>query len=230
VTVRPPARKSTRQKKAQDYAGIHAGDGGAAGSRWAALLRDKALAPDTFQRMDGSALTREWLDGTPDALREPVVIEHPDGLGMDMPGPEFTVQDVADAVGADMPVEVIGASVPRPSHRRTLTAGADVATQSNCPGWTVGRWAEYFATPASARDKVRNVISLEISATPLAERIRPPRFVRELDWVESFWPPAKRGRGHQYPKVQLYCLMGVADAWTVSMGRCVRCGRPLTRR
>ena len=44
----------------------------------------------------------------------------------------------------------------------------------------------------------------------------PPRIVRELDWVEKFWPNTKKGRGHNYPKVQLYCLMGVGGAWTVS--------------
>jgi F-box/leucine-rich repeat protein 10/11 len=68
--------------------------------------------------------------------------------------------------------------------------------------------------PAS-REKVLNVISLEISDTPLAQIISPPRVVRELDWVENFWPSAKRGKGQSYPKVQLYCLMGVASAWTV---------------
>jgi hypothetical protein len=98
---------------------------------------------------------------------------------------------------------------------RPLRPPTDVATQANCPGWTVGRWAEYFGTPAPARDKVRNVISLEVSGTALADRVVPPRLVRELDWVERAWPAAKRGRGHAYPKVQLYCLMGVADAWTV---------------
>jgi hypothetical protein len=66
------------------------------------------------------------------------------------------------------------------------------------------------------------VISLEVSGTALADRVVPPRLVRELDWVERAWPAAKRGRGHAYPKVQLYCLMGVADAWTVRA--CVRGG------
>lgn len=91
----------------------------------------------------------------------------------------------------------------------------DVASQSNLPGWTLRKWADYFNTPAAKRDKIRNVISLEISGTELADQILPPRLVREIDWVEKFWPPTKKGRGHAYPKVQLYCLMGVAEAWTV---------------
>ena len=89
----------------------------------------------------------------------------------------------------------------------------------------MAKWAEYFNKPASERDKIRNVISLEISQTKLGERIVPPRLVRELDWVENFWPATRKGKGHSYPKVQLYCLMGVANAWTVSeYGQCHRNG------
>ena len=93
---------------------------------------------------------------------------------------------------------------------------ADVATQSNLPGWTLGKWAEYYNSEPTKREKIRNVISLEVSGTELADQILPPRLVRDIDWVEKFWPNTKKGRGHLYPKVQLYCLMGVANAWTVS--------------
>ena len=96
----------------------------------------------------------------------------------------------------------------------------DVATQSNTPGWTLGKWAEYCSTEALARDRVRNVISLEISGTKLGDQVLPPRLVREIDWVENFWPNTKKGKGHPWPKVQLYCLMGVAGAWTVSVLAC----------
>jgi len=116
---------------------------------------------------------------------------------MKMPEKEFSVKDVVDCVGAETPVEVI-----------------DVATQSTSPGWTLGKWAEYYMLEPASREKILNVISLEISDTPLAQTISPPRVVRELDWVENFWPSAKKGKGQSYPKVQLYCLMGVASAWT----------------
>ena len=85
----------------------------------------------------------------------------------------------------------------------------DVASQSGLSGWTLGKWAEYYHTPVGERDKVRNVISLEISGTKLAEKVLPPRIVRELDWVEKFWPANKKGKGTAWPKVQLYCLMYV---------------------
>ncbi len=60
------------------------------------------------------------------------------------------------------------------------------------------------------------MISLEVSDTPLGKQILPPRIVRELDWVGKYWPASKKGKGHSYPKVQLYCLMSVARSWTVS--------------
>jgi F-box/leucine-rich repeat protein 10/11 len=75
----------------------------------------------------------------------------------------------------------------------------------------------YFSAEPASRDKVRNVISLEISGTALGDRVVPPKLVRNLDWVENHWPHPKKGKGNLWPKVQLYCLMGVSGAWTVSL-------------
>ena len=61
------------------------------------------------------------------------------------------------------------------------------------------------------------MISLEISGTALGDQVVPPKLVRDLDWVENHWPHSKRGKGNLWPKVQLYCLMGVSGAWTVSL-------------
>lgn len=107
---------------------------------------------------------------------------------------------------------------------RVDARGEDVSSQSGLAGWTLGRWAEYYATPPSERDKIRNVISLEISGTPLGDMVMPPRLVRELDWVEKFWPAARKTKGSAYPKVQLYCLMCVSlcvvsvCVWCLCMG------------
>ncbi|KAH8110283.1 Clavaminate synthase-like protein [Phellopilus nigrolimitatus] len=201
ITLKPPARKSSRKKPARDYASLHNGVPAAGPDKWHALLQAKdaagAFARDPFRHMNGSELSLDWVDSDPSALLEPVLVETPDGLGMSMPPADLTVADVARIVGEDTPVEVM-----------------DVATQSNTPGYTLAKWAAYIGTPSDARDRIRNVISLEISDTPLGAQIVPPRLVRELDWVERFWPAGKKGHGHAYPKVQLYCLMGVAKAWT----------------
>lgn len=227
ITFKLPSRKSTRTRPPRDYARLHAGqvavshsnpsngraratEGLAAGlagagsaEHWGALLREKdaagAFASAPFKHMQGSELKQEWFDTDAAALLEPVLIEEPEGLGMVMPPPETTVSDIARLVGEDTSVEVL-----------------DVSTQAALSGWTLGRWASYFtASPTSPEhQKVLNVISLEISDTPLGAQVVPPSLVRSLDWVTQFWPEAKRGPGHAYPKVQLYCLMGVANAWT----------------
>ncbi|KAF9228635.1 Clavaminate synthase-like protein [Gyrodon lividus] len=196
ITLKPPARKSSRKRTQLDYAILNSGMESDP-SRWLRVIQSKLIKDDEFKRLKGSDVGIEWLENDEDAMKEPIVIVSPEGLGMKMPDENFTVSDVADIVGHETPVEVI-----------------DVASQSNCPGWTLGRWAEYYNKEPSARDKVRNVISLEISGTSLADQVLPPRLVRELDWVDKFWPSTRRGKGHAYPKVQLYCLMGVASAWT----------------
>ncbi|KAH9946403.1 Clavaminate synthase-like protein [Epithele typhae] len=184
ITMKPPARKSTRKKQQRDYAGLNAGQE-ADPSRWLRMMEGKPIKKDPFKRMPGADVGLEWLQNDEEAMKDPIVVETEEGLGMKMPR----------------------RASPSTTSRR------HVATQSNVH-WTLGKWQEYWNTEADKRDKIRNVISLEVSGTDLADRILPPRIVRELDWVEKFWPSTKKGRGHTYPKVQLYCLMGVAGAWT----------------
>lgn len=65
----------------------------------------------------------------------------------------------------------------------------DVATQSSSQ-WTLKQWAEYVRTgvdPTGNSSKVYNIISLEITGTELAKRVKAPRLVREIDWVDNFW-------------------------------------------
>jgi hypothetical protein len=50
--------------------------------------------------------------------------------------------------------------------------------------------------------------------------VEPPEIVRQLSWVNRFWPEpetvtAVAGENvHKQPKVQRYCLMGVKDSYT----------------
>ncbi|KAF8634158.1 hypothetical protein AX17_004276 [Amanita inopinata Kibby_2008] len=196
ITIKAPARKSSRRRVQRDYANLNSGQTFDP-HRWLKMLEGKAIKEDPFQHMFGSSICPSWLEQDESAMTEPVVIEKPDGLGMKMPPKDFTVRNIVELVGAETPIEVI-----------------DVATQSTSPGWTLSKWAEYYMLDPTLREKILNVISLEISGTPLADMILPPRIVSDLDWVENFWPATRKGKGHVYPKVQLYCLMGVASAWT----------------
>ncbi|KAK9702776.1 JmjC domain-containing histone demethylation protein 1, variant 2 [Basidiobolus ranarum] len=113
---------------------------------------------------------------------------------MTMPRPSITVSDITHIIGGTREVSVM-----------------DVATQSNIPAWTMQQWSDYFNRPE--KERILNVISLEISDTDLALQIKRPRIVRELDWTDHVWPSELKKR-NEYPKVQLYCLMSVKDSFT----------------
>ena len=58
--------------------------------------------------MGGSDLTEEWLYNDATAMSEPIIIEKPDGLGMVMPPSSLTVPEIANVLGSETPLEVIG--------------------------------------------------------------------------------------------------------------------------
>lgn len=71
-------------------------------------MESKTFSSDEFKRMRGSDLTEEWLYNDATAMTEPVVIEKPDGLGMMMPPSSLTVPEIANILGPETPLEVIG--------------------------------------------------------------------------------------------------------------------------
>lgn len=107
ITLKPPARKSSRKRAHLDYANLDSGLQSDS-SRWIRMLEGKRLQDDNFKRMKGSDVGLEWLESDDNAMQEPFVVENPDGLGMKMPGGDFSIEDVAEAVGEDSPIEVIG--------------------------------------------------------------------------------------------------------------------------
>lgn len=207
----------------RDYANMHSGTDSSPSTKWSSILDHATFGEDSFRRMHGDQLNQDWLDNDSTSMKEPVIVEQPDGLGLEMPAKDLTVAEIADSLGRDVPVEVIGNPFLPFASDITDCDMSDVSTQGSS-SWTLGKWADYYCLEPSARDKVRNVISLEISGTELADRVLPPRLVREVDWVEKYWPANKKGKGQLYPKVQLYCLMGVAGAWTVRCRCTVRSG------
>ena len=106
MTLKAPARKSSRKRTQRDYANLNSGLGSDA-NRWIRMLEKKEIKKDPFRRFKGSEL-EEWLEQEDDALREPIVIENPEGLGMSMPPNTLRVEDVAGYIGEGTPVEVIG--------------------------------------------------------------------------------------------------------------------------
>lgn len=71
-------------------------------------MESKTFSRDDFTRMRGSDLTEEWLYNDATAMTEPVIIEKPDDLGMMMPPSSLTVPEIANILGPETPLEVIG--------------------------------------------------------------------------------------------------------------------------
>ncbi|GJJ74375.1 hypothetical protein EMPS_06733 [Entomortierella parvispora] len=202
-------RKSSRKQGKINYADLVNGVVSHQ-SKWRVLLESNQFLPDKFERIEKAEdLTLDWLRQT--GFKAPIIVpsgasrstikgEHSsrspssmEGLDMKMPPSSLTVDDVRDLVGPETPVEVM-----------------DVATQSELLDWNMRDWADYFKT--EPKERVYNVISLEITGTDLAKQVQRPRIVRELDWVQNFWPESLSPT--EFPKVQLYCLMSVKESFT----------------
>jgi F-box/leucine-rich repeat protein 10/11 len=101
-------RKSSRNRPVRDYVNLHSGANSSDPHRWSSLLESKTFSRDDFTRMRGSDLTEEWLYNDATAMTEPVIIEKPDDLGMMMPPSSLTVPEIANILGPETPLEVIG--------------------------------------------------------------------------------------------------------------------------
>uniref|UniRef100_A0A673I8U2 [histone H3]-dimethyl-L-lysine(36) demethylase n=1 Tax=Sinocyclocheilus rhinocerous TaxID=307959 RepID=A0A673I8U2_9TELE len=166
-------------------------------------LHNNRFNSDRVKRMEGKDLTYEYIQRC--GLRDPIIFERPDGLGIKMPDPDFTVNDVKLFVGSRRMIDVM-----------------DVATQKGTE-MSMAQWRRYFETPPSQREKLYNVISLEFSHTKLESLVKRPATVDMIDWVDNMWPRHLKERQRdstnsitemQYPKVQKYCLMSVQGCYT----------------
>ncbi|KAL4806474.1 JmjC domain-containing histone demethylation protein 1 [Aspergillus unguis] len=136
----------------------------------------------------------ELLDHLPNDEYEPVIDCGQDRLDMVIPR-GLTVRAVSELYGPEERVEVIDVKSQHGEDKR----------------WTMQKWADYYESTGSK--VVRNVISLEISQSKLGKLIRRPKIVRDLDLQDAVWPEELKAVGN-YPKVQFYCLMSVADCYT----------------
>lgn len=182
-------RKSKRSKISIDYVALNEGD---------SFALDKAshFHLPRFLQFTGEKNISIQEDLTIPA--KPILISNAncDVVGMKLPGPrkEITIDYITDCCGSGRPVEVM-----------------DVISQQRVtPGWKLHQWREYFKTDEEHRDRLRNVISLEISDAPrLGTEFERPKMVREMDLVDKVW-----NDGQERSKVTKYCLMSVKNSFT----------------
>ncbi|XP_026796313.3 lysine-specific demethylase 2A isoform X1 [Pangasianodon hypophthalmus] len=166
-------------------------------------LESSDFNSDLVKIMDGKDFTFEYIQR--EGLRDPIIFTKADGLGIQMPDPDFSVSDVKLFVGSRRMIDVM-----------------DVSTQRGME-MSMSQWRRYYETPASEREKLYNVISLEFSHTKLEHLVKRPASVDLIDWVDNMWPRHLKERQRdstnvitdmQYPKVQKYCLMSVKGCFT----------------
>ena len=159
--------------------------------------------PEDEHRLDHDDYAKDSKLGDHDILEnwlsqnfqcESVLDHGQDALDMVMPA-NLTVRKVSELYGPEEPVEVIDVKSQNGEDRR----------------WTMKRWVDYYES--NGNKKVRNVISLEVSMSKLGRLIRRPKIVRDLDLQDSVWPQDPLAK-KDFPKVQFYCLMSVADCFT----------------
>ncbi|EME32492.1 jumonji superfamily protein [Galdieria sulphuraria] len=173
---------------------------------------------EEYNKLDSDAL-HSWNSS---GQIKPVLVKDSTDLQIVQPSVSINLHLIGELVGDSCAVEVL-----------------DVATQSEVyPQWTLGQWLTYFQTRKDKRKAILNVLSLEVSHTKLSSYIRAPVLVRDIDWIQNSWPKTrKQSCLHElnkyfsqnlsesekqnrkiplitYPKVQLYCLMSVAGAYT----------------
>ncbi|XP_027139512.1 lysine (K)-specific demethylase 2Aa isoform X2 [Larimichthys crocea] len=166
-------------------------------------VNSQRFSSDRVLRMEGKDFSYEFVQRG--GLRDPIIFERPDGLGLKMPDPDFSVNDVKMFVGSRRMIDVM-----------------DVSTQKGTE-MSMAQWTRYYETPPPQREKLYNVISLEFSHTKLENLVRRPTTVDLIDWVDNMWPRHLKERQRdstncindmQYPKVQKYCLMSVEGCYT----------------
>ncbi|XP_031748498.1 lysine-specific demethylase 2B isoform X3 [Xenopus tropicalis] len=158
---------------------------------------------DFVRYMEGKEFTYEYVQR--EALRVPLLFSTKEGLGIKMPGQDFTVRDVKLLVGSRRVVDVM-----------------DVNTQKSID-MSLSQFVRYYETPETEREKLYNVISLEFSHTKLEKVVKRPTVVDAVDWVDNMWPRHLKELQKEstnviaemkYPKVKKYCLMSVKGCFT----------------
>lgn len=187
---------------------------------------------------DGKILTAENLKDPnhPLSMRKYILInDTPESIGMKVPRHRrhsnserdeiFSIREIASIIGMSHPVTVI-----------------DVCSQQEMDGWTMGDLVEYFEdedriylnasrhrcssntmSPSMTdvpnnhvqlnHQLVLNQISLEFSHTAFKRLVRSPKFVRDLDWIDTAWPKHRK-EDNDFPTVQYYCLTSTAGCYT----------------
>jgi hypothetical protein len=169
-------------------------------SYYKSFLATKNIPEFPIQRLPAEGLNTSALISATSSNKPFVVVGDTttagSKLGLVLPDRDKDLVYVSSIVGPATPVKII-----------------EVGQQAEITDWTLGEYAHYLKNYSADDHKILNMITLEFSASPLNSKVHAPTFVRSLDWIDTIWPLDRRARG-DYPKVQKYCLAGMAGSYT----------------
>lgn len=207
VLVSTAKKGRLRKKRAIDYVALNEGN-------------DKRLKHEhphikaflaCFERWKGlKAITSKQLESHFQSIKEPLRVVDPENSGMyvstanelglvdDKNNTKLNVDFLTQILGDDYPIDVM-----------------DVQTQMN-ERWTLAQWNDYYTnTSVQKRDRIKNVISLEVShVEQFKNGIRRPKAVDNNDLVDLVWNFGGENDDIERPKVTKYILMSVQNAYT----------------
>lgn len=191
-------RKSKRARVSIDYQSLNEGDTFAIDKSSHFHLHNflNFKAETNINVID--KLTKTYALNT--QMEKPILIPQADlsknGMQLPIEKNEITIDYITDCCGEDTPLEVMDV----------------ISQQGISPPWKLKQWREYFKTNEEKRDRIRNVISLEISdVAKLGVDFTRPKCVRDMDVVDRVWIEEDE---QKRSKVTKYCLMSVKNSFT----------------
>ena len=118
---------------------------------------------DLMLKLDGNQLKVEYFEKN--GFNRPIFVENKDYLDFNIPSSNFNLNDIEQLLGSDYELEVIDVE-----KQKTFTMKMNL-------------FKNYFNNSSNRRNKIYNLISLEISKTKLNEIVTVPKIVREISWV-----------------------------------------------
>ena len=132
-------------------------------------MRDRNFPQFPVEKVEGKSFTLEWLRKNSGMSRPILINGTKESIRLEVPAATAVSQIVND-IGKDTPIKII-----------------EVGSQSEIEGYTIGDFASYL-DERTTDHKVLNLISLEVSNTPLNSKVSSPRIVRFVDWIDIVWP------------------------------------------
>ncbi|KFD67773.1 hypothetical protein M514_07513 [Trichuris suis] len=128
----------------------------------------------------------------------PILFKSAEHLELTLPSATLSLKELGNLVGMTRMVDAIDVN-----RQRTFRM-------------ELGKFLRHFEEPK--RSHVLNLISLEVSQTDLGDMITEPEIVRQISWVDLYWPHDQSNDNcsvtYLTPEVSKFCLISMAGSYT----------------